>query len=65
MTKTIQNKNGKTKNRLFMAISLAAVLAITASIMTSTEYASAEPKEAKPYFKFAGSNALYEPSSEL
>jgi len=42
MTKTIQNKNGKTKNRMFMAISLAAILAITASIMTSTEYASAE-----------------------
>ncbi len=62
MTKTIQYKNGKTKNRLFMAISLAAILTVTVSIMTSTEYASAEPTDAKPYFKFFGSNALYEPS---
>jgi len=62
MTKTTQYKNGKTKNRLFMTISLAAVLAVTVSIMTSTEYANALPTDEKPYVKFFGSNALYEPS---
>jgi len=45
-----------------MTISLAAVLAVTVSVMTGTEYANALPTDEKPYVKFFGSNALYEPS---
>jgi len=62
MTKTIHNKNGKTKNRLFTTISLVAILAVTISITASTEYANALPTDERPYVKFFGSNALYEPS---
>ena len=54
MTKTIQYKNGKTRNRLFMTISLAAVLAVTVSVIASTEHVNALPTDEKPYVKFFG-----------
>jgi len=45
-----------------MTISLAAIMAVSVPILIGVDYSSAEPTVEKPYFKFMGSNALYEPS---
>jgi len=60
MTKTIHYKNGKTTNRL-MTLCLATMLVVTVTVL-SMDYSAAEPTMDRPYFKFMGSNALYEPS---
>jgi len=48
-------------NRL-MTLSLATMLAVTVPVLLSMDYSAAEPTMDRPYFKFMGSNALYEPS---